>query len=65
MLRQNSGRLSKRAREREFAQLTDEEAVSIEQLYGTIFSADELGRGRNEILIEARRAGARTPGRGP
>jgi hypothetical protein len=33
MLRQNNGRLSRRAREREFAQLTDVEAQRIEEIY--------------------------------
>jgi hypothetical protein len=32
-LRQNGGRLSSRAREKEFASLTDEEAQSVERLY--------------------------------
>ena len=32
-LRQNSGRLSKRAREKEFAELTVEEVAKIEELY--------------------------------
>lgn len=32
-LRQNGGALSKRAREREFAKLTDEEAAELEQIY--------------------------------
>jgi len=32
-LRQNGGRLSKRAREREFAKLTDEETTELEQIY--------------------------------
>lgn len=36
-LHQNSGHLSKRAREREFAELTDAEAERIEQLYGGTF----------------------------
>jgi len=41
MLRQNSGRLSKRAREREFAQLTDDEAQRIEEIYGASFKASD------------------------
>lgn len=36
-LRQNQGRLSKRAREREFSALTDEEARRIEQIYDDAF----------------------------
>jgi hypothetical protein len=39
MLRQNAGHLSRRAREREFAQLTDTEAQRIEEIYG-----DTVGR---------------------
>ncbi|KAB2919365.1 MAG: Fic family protein [Hyphomicrobiaceae bacterium] len=37
MLRQNNGRLSRRAREREFAQLTDAEAQQIEELFESSF----------------------------
>jgi hypothetical protein len=37
MLRQNAGRLSRRAREREFAQLTEAEAQRIEEIYGNTF----------------------------
>ncbi|WFU42170.1 Fic family protein [Bradyrhizobium sp. CB82] len=37
-LRQNQGKLSKRARENEFAQLTPEEVERIEELYNTAFS---------------------------
>jgi Fic/DOC family len=37
MLRQNNGHLSRRAREREFAQLTDPEAQRIEEIYGQTF----------------------------
>jgi hypothetical protein len=37
-LRQNNGRLSKRAREGEFAALIDEEAVSVERIYEELFS---------------------------
>lgn len=40
MVRQNNGKMSKRAREREFAQLTDAEAAEIEALYATSFEAD-------------------------
>jgi Fic/DOC family len=36
-LRQNSGRLSKRARENEFATLTPDEVARIEELYGATF----------------------------
>jgi hypothetical protein len=36
-LRQNGGRLSKRARENEFAMLTQDEAEKIEELYSTSF----------------------------
>lgn len=38
-LRQNSGMLSKRAREREFAGLTDTEAAEIQAIYGEILPA--------------------------
>ncbi|MCF8241369.1 MAG: Fic family protein [Melioribacteraceae bacterium] len=37
-LEQNEGKLSKRAREKEFAQLTDEEVSEIENTYNNIFS---------------------------
>lgn len=37
MLRQNNGRLSRRAREREFAELTDAEAQRVEDTYGSTF----------------------------
>ena len=37
-LRQNNGRLSKRAREGEFAAMTDAEAASAEQAYADLFS---------------------------
>jgi hypothetical protein len=37
-LRQNGGTLSRRAREREFAELTDSEAEHVEQLYQEIFA---------------------------
>ena len=37
LLRQNNGRMSRRAREREFAQLTDAEAQRIEEIYGRTF----------------------------
>jgi hypothetical protein len=40
-LRQNAGRFSKRAREREFAALTDEEVSAIERIYADLL----LGRG--------------------
>ena len=36
-LHQNGGRLSSRAREKEFAALTDEEAERIEAIYGEVF----------------------------
>ncbi len=39
-LKQNHGRLSKRAREREFAALTDDEASRIEKIYSDLFSVD-------------------------
>jgi Fic/DOC family len=39
-LRQNEGHLSKRAREKEFAALTEEETRSIEQSYIELFGAD-------------------------
>ena len=35
-LRQNAGKLSKRAREREFAALTDDEAARIERIYAEL-----------------------------
>jgi hypothetical protein len=38
-LRQNGGRLSQRAREREFAQMTDAEAASAEEAYAASFAA--------------------------
>jgi hypothetical protein len=37
MLHQNDGRLSKRARQREFAKLTDDEARKIEEVYASTF----------------------------
>ena len=40
-LRQNSGRLSKRARHKEFAALTDKEARAIENKYDEVFDADD------------------------
>lgn len=40
MLRQNSGRLSKRAREKEFSTLTDVEAQRIEQAYAETFAGE-------------------------
>jgi hypothetical protein len=39
-LRQNAGRLSKRARENEFTQLTPDEVTQIEELYRTAFTQD-------------------------
>lgn len=39
MLKQNGGKLSQRARQREFAQLTADEATRIEVLYSTSFDA--------------------------
>jgi Fic family protein len=39
MLRQNKGRLSKRAREKEFAKLTTDEAQRIERIFGETFAA--------------------------
>lgn len=38
MLRQNNGRLSRRAREREFARLTDAEARRVEEVYANSFA---------------------------
>jgi hypothetical protein len=35
-LRQNAGKLSKRAREQEFAALTDDEAAQIETIYADL-----------------------------
>jgi len=40
-LQQNDGRLSQRARTREFEALTDEEVVQVEQLYGDAFGQRE------------------------
>lgn len=40
-LRQNEGRLSKRAREHEFAQLADAEVLSAEEAYATAFRAND------------------------
>lgn len=39
-LHQNGGELSKRARGKEFAALTDEEVARIEEIYGTTFGTD-------------------------
>ncbi|MBK1726848.1 Fic family protein [Halorhodospira neutriphila] len=39
-LQQNGGRLSKRAREREFAQLSASEVASAERIYGDLFRSD-------------------------
>lgn len=39
LLRQNKGRLSKRAREKEFAKLTTDEVQRIEQVFGETFAA--------------------------
>jgi hypothetical protein len=39
MLKQNGGRLSKRARQKEFAALTDDETSQIEQIFADIFVA--------------------------
>jgi hypothetical protein len=44
LLRQNGGRLSKRARESEFADLTQDEVAKIEQLYSASFGAGEVKR---------------------
>ncbi|MBK5935615.1 Fic family protein [Halorhodospira halophila] len=38
-LQQNEGQLSKRARTREFAQLTDDEAAAVERIYRDLFTA--------------------------
>ena len=43
-LRQNRGKLSKRARENEFAQLTDAETASVEEAFATTFGAGEGGK---------------------
>jgi hypothetical protein len=40
-LRKNDGRLSRRGRENEFAQLTDSETASAEQAYADAFGADD------------------------
>jgi hypothetical protein len=42
-LRQNEGRLSKRARENEFSELTADEVTQIENLYGATFGASGIG----------------------
>lgn len=42
MLRQNEGRLSKRAREKEFAKLTPAEIENIEAVYAAVFHEDEV-----------------------
>ncbi len=42
-LRQNGGRLSRRAREKEFAALTDEETRRIEQAYADSFGTEDRG----------------------
>jgi hypothetical protein len=39
LLNQNDGRLSKRARDKEFNQLTEAEAQAIENKYDVIFSS--------------------------
>jgi hypothetical protein len=43
-LRQNRGKLSKRARENEFAQLTDAKTASVEEAFATTLGAGEGGR---------------------
>lgn len=40
MIRQNNGRLSQRARQREFEQLTDQEAQALEAVYDDAFNAE-------------------------
>jgi hypothetical protein len=40
MLRQNKGRLSQRARQREFQQLTNEESLAVEAVYSRAFGED-------------------------
>ena len=40
-LRQNNGRLSKRARHKEFSALTDKEARAIENKYDEVFDAGD------------------------
>jgi Fic family protein len=42
-LHQNSGKLSKRAREKEFEQMTDAEIATAEQAYATAFRNDQTG----------------------
>ena len=44
-LRQNDGKLSRRRRENEFAQLTDAETASVEQAYADAFGADGVRDG--------------------
>ena len=55
-LHQNEGRLSRRAREREFEALTDEETERIERLYAEIFGPPpEIGSSSNlDIAIQNR-----------
>lgn len=42
-LHQNQGRLSQRAREKEFAKLTEQETAQVEDIYGQIFGESGLG----------------------
>lgn len=42
MLRQNNGRLSQRARQCEFRQLTNEEAQAVEAIYGKTLAEEVL-----------------------
>jgi hypothetical protein len=44
-LRQNAGRLSRRARENEFAELTPEEVTQIEKLYAACFGEGDVKHG--------------------
>ena len=48
-LHQNGGRLSQRARNREFARLTDPEAEGMEQLYGELWGDAGSGESQSEM----------------
>ena len=50
-LHQNAGRLSRRAREREFKALTDEETEGIERLYDDVFGPRQEGRGARDLSV--------------
>ena len=50
-LHQNAGRLSNRARKREFARLTDEETERIEHFYGEVFGSPKEVRGSKNPCV--------------